>query len=472
MKVNFSRIVIHPDKDSILNMLTNLLQCKICMNIINDPYDCICCNQTFCKTCITNYIQTNKKCPYSNFFGKENEGSVNNIKPSSSNLKKLVSSLKFHCVYQCNGCNSELSIEDLSEHEVNCKYKNGRKMLNESNLNQRKDSKEKDKFRFQDSSMTFKKVDVNQLDTHSGSSSHRGYSSSKNVHSNQKLNEKIDSVYEMISTMYNTTIRKDNKKTKPDMIKKKTFTNIITDKQTKINKAIDESTPKFKEHKPTDKTTQSSNEMKILNEIKNMNNRLLTIEHLIQSTSLSPQRYSIEKEVEVPLSTKSTNYKISYPSSINSSFNGQSKITSTPKSTKTKMNIKKKFPQQVLKNSFVFTNKPSTPNRVINDNSMNTVFSTYQNMNLTIPTLSPSSQQEETKEYIDHLFNEKIESIKQYIDGQVTNDLKKYFLELFLDNTNLLVSKINEPKIKEDVNSQEENEINCSFNNTVDNCTN
>ena len=398
---------------------------------------------------------------------------MDNIKPSSSNLKKLVSSLKFHCVYQCNGCNSELSIEDLSEHEVNCKYKNGRKMLNESNLNQRKDSKEKDKFRFQDSSMTFKKVDVNQLDTHSGSSSHRGYSSSKNVHSNQKLNEKIDSLYEMISTMYNTTVRKDSKiKTKPDMIKKKTFTNIITDKQTKINKAIDESTPKFKEHKPTDKTTQSSNEMKILNEIKNMNNRLLTIEHLIQSTSLSPQRYSIEKEVEVPLSTKSTNYKISYPSSISSSFNGQSKITSTPKSTKTKMNIKKKFPQQVLKNSFVFTNKPSTPNRVINDNSMNTVFSTYQNMNLTIPSLSPSSQQEETKEYIDHLFNEKIESIKQYIDGQVTNDLKKYFLELFLDNTNLLVSKINEPKIKEDVNSQEENEINCSFNNTVDNCTN
>ena len=136
------------------------------------------------------------------------------------------------------------------------------------------------------------------------------------------------------------------------------------------------------------------------------------------------------------------------------------------------MNIKKKFPQQVLKNSFCFTNKPSTPNRVINDNSMNTDFSTYQNMNLTIPSLSPFSQKEETKEYIDHLFNEKIESIKQYIDGQVTNDLKKYFLELFLDNTNLLVSKINEPKIKEDVNSQQENEINCSFNNTVDNCTN
>ena len=42
----------------------------------------------------------------------------------------------------------------------------------------------------------------------------------------------------MISTLYNTTVRKDSKiKTKPDMIKKKTFSNIITDKQTKsINK--------------------------------------------------------------------------------------------------------------------------------------------------------------------------------------------------------------------------------------------
>ena len=68
MKVNFSRIVIRQDKDWMLNILTNLIQCKICMNILNDPYDCLCCNQTFCKNCISNYIKTNKKCPYSNFF--------------------------------------------------------------------------------------------------------------------------------------------------------------------------------------------------------------------------------------------------------------------------------------------------------------------------------------------------------------------------------------------------------------------
>ena len=73
MKVNFKRIIIYPEKDWMINLLTNLLQCKICMNIINDPYDCLCCNQTFCKQCIINYINSNKKCPFDSFFqNKEN----------------------------------------------------------------------------------------------------------------------------------------------------------------------------------------------------------------------------------------------------------------------------------------------------------------------------------------------------------------------------------------------------------------
>ena len=70
MKVNFNRIIIHEGKDWIKNLLTNFLQCKICMNIINDPYDCLYCNQTFCKKCIINYINSNKKCPFDEFFEK------------------------------------------------------------------------------------------------------------------------------------------------------------------------------------------------------------------------------------------------------------------------------------------------------------------------------------------------------------------------------------------------------------------
>ena len=47
------------------------------MNILNDPYDCLCCNQTFCKSCIINYIKANKKCPFSEFFEIKNENKAN-----------------------------------------------------------------------------------------------------------------------------------------------------------------------------------------------------------------------------------------------------------------------------------------------------------------------------------------------------------------------------------------------------------
>jgi len=109
MKVNFNRIIIPSSRDDMLNILTKFIQCKICMNILNDPYDCLCCNQTFCKSCIVNYIKTNNKCPFSEFFdfSKQKEHNqnkktnindlLNKIKPSSSNFTKIIQSLKFYC---------------------------------------------------------------------------------------------------------------------------------------------------------------------------------------------------------------------------------------------------------------------------------------------------------------------------------------------------------------------------------------
>ena len=117
MKVNFNRIIIPSSRDDMLNILTKFIQCKICMNILNDPYDCLCCNQTFCKSCIVNYIKTNNKCPFSEFFdfSKQKEHNqnkktnindlLNKIKPSSSNFTKIIQSLKFYCQNNDKGCN-------------------------------------------------------------------------------------------------------------------------------------------------------------------------------------------------------------------------------------------------------------------------------------------------------------------------------------------------------------------------------
>ena len=156
MKVNFNRIIIPSSKENILNLITKFIQCKICMNLLNDPYDCLCCNQTFCKLCIMNYIKANNKCPFSEFFDlnkkKESKKDIANnqnkkinnhhellskIKPSSSNFSKIIQSLKFYCQNSDKGCNCELNIEEISEHEKSCKY-NAKKIkveLNNKNKN-------------------------------------------------------------------------------------------------------------------------------------------------------------------------------------------------------------------------------------------------------------------------------------------------------------------------------------------------
>ena len=131
MKINFNRIAIPTEKDKITNLFTQFIQCKICMNILNDPIDCICCNQTFCRTCIQNYIKTNNKCPYQGFFNmnekkikpKNTDSVLNNLKPSSSNFSRFIQSLKFYCQYKKNGCNEIMSIEEIGEHDKICKFK-------------------------------------------------------------------------------------------------------------------------------------------------------------------------------------------------------------------------------------------------------------------------------------------------------------------------------------------------------------
>ena len=163
MKVNFNRIIIPSSKENILNLITKFIQCKICMNLLNDPYDCLCCNQTFCKSCIINYIKTNNKCPYSEFFDDNKEKINNNnikelmnkIKPSSSNFNRVIQSLKFYCPNKEKGCDDELNIEEVSEHEKLCKFSNKninkntipkfyKKVNNENNINN-KDKEKKNK---------------------------------------------------------------------------------------------------------------------------------------------------------------------------------------------------------------------------------------------------------------------------------------------------------------------------------------
>jgi len=212
MKVNFNRIIIPSSKENILNLITKFIQCKICMNLLNDPYDCLCCNQTFCKSCIINYIKTNNKCPYSEFFENNKEKINNNnikelmnqIKPSSSNFNRVIQSLKFYCPNKEKGCDDELNIEEVSEHEKLCKFSSKninkntipkfyKKLNNENNINnkdkEKKNKKNKENNKLKNNQNTIIKKSRNSVNSQKDIFIKRDNNfSEENRHLNKKIN--------------------------------------------------------------------------------------------------------------------------------------------------------------------------------------------------------------------------------------------------------------------------------------------
>ena len=154
----------------------------------------------------------------------------------------------------------------------------------------------------------------------------------------------------------------------------------------------------------------------------------------------------------------------------------------TPKGSN-KLDIRKTFSQQVFTNSFGLNsgNKHITNRKVIKENSM---FTSPTNKKVNESTMLNSEQ-------IESVLNDKIESIKTYIDEKIDKELKQYFLDIFLDNTNLVVQKFEESIMTKNklcdsarasrniTNTKEDNQSNnnpkeevASSNNTNDNCTN
>ena len=96
--------------------LLPVLKCKICLNILLNPYDCSKCGNTFCFSCINRLKESMKKCPF---------GCIDyEIMPSSFAIKKFLEQLKFICLNKDNGCNEIISYNNLEQHDKNCNYIN------------------------------------------------------------------------------------------------------------------------------------------------------------------------------------------------------------------------------------------------------------------------------------------------------------------------------------------------------------
>ena len=140
LPLNLNRIILN-DKDIMYTNIISLIKCKICFNVLADPFDCLCCNQTFCLSCISNFMNKSKKCPFdvNNLIIEEdnfnNSNIMSKLKPSCLNLTNFLSNLKFSCVNK--GCVEEICYSNITLHELSCQFSNPilNTNLNNTNLN-------------------------------------------------------------------------------------------------------------------------------------------------------------------------------------------------------------------------------------------------------------------------------------------------------------------------------------------------
>ena len=206
MKINFNNIIIPLEQEKIIATLKKFLQCKICMNILNNPYDCQCCNQTFCKDCISNYIKTNNKCPYEEFYHNNSNSKktiisrLNNLKSSSANFTNVLNILRFHCQYKKNGCNKILCLEEVTQHEKKCRYSK-----NNNYKNSVKKNSEDLNYNYKNNFENMENLNVNEIIRHQDSCV-----SFQNIDYKFNNNDNNSQNTDNYPTTINTTINNDN----------------------------------------------------------------------------------------------------------------------------------------------------------------------------------------------------------------------------------------------------------------------
>lgn len=109
--ISESRLI---NNNSNIKTIMNILKCKICKNILLNPYDCSKCGNTFCYNCISKLKQNKLPCPFN--------CKLYEITPSSFGIKKFLNQLKFYCKFKNNGCNEIISYLDIESHENSCPF--------------------------------------------------------------------------------------------------------------------------------------------------------------------------------------------------------------------------------------------------------------------------------------------------------------------------------------------------------------
>lgn len=109
-QLDFDRLI---DKEAHKNFV-ELIKCKICFNVLINPYDCTSCGNSFCYNCIENLIKNKEMCPF--------RCTSYTITPSSLSITSYLSKLNFECLNKANGCNEIIPYNNVETHDKECKF--------------------------------------------------------------------------------------------------------------------------------------------------------------------------------------------------------------------------------------------------------------------------------------------------------------------------------------------------------------
>ena len=107
-----SRIVLKSEEE--LDEFT----CGICQDIFNDPVMAQCCRQTYCESCIEEWLQTNNVCP-----NDRKTLSVDELIPAPRFAVNILNKLQIKCQYHDKGCAVITTIDEQNRHLKECDHK-------------------------------------------------------------------------------------------------------------------------------------------------------------------------------------------------------------------------------------------------------------------------------------------------------------------------------------------------------------
>ena len=101
--------------DKKFHEMQNLIGCRICLQVLDDPIECQECRSLFCSACINAYNATQRR-PSCVMRCKVN------FKPAHWSVKSLLNELQLTCNNTERGCTKVLSYESMKKHIKECDF--------------------------------------------------------------------------------------------------------------------------------------------------------------------------------------------------------------------------------------------------------------------------------------------------------------------------------------------------------------